>query len=175
MTEQQKEQQPIVPRVSFFHSFPSTWYCLAFWWQTFQQVELPRWLSGKKTCQCRRHVFDPWVRKIPWRKKWQPTPVLLPGEFHGQRNLEGYSPWDYKESDMTVWLTHFQRLEKYFPLMSSIAFIKIYKLSVGTRSQTNFLFCSLLDTLQIFTDLLLLELIIIAIITWDSGYMLGSL
>jgi len=39
-----------------------------------------------------RHWFDPWVRKIPWRRKWQPTPVLLPGESHGQRNLAGYSP-----------------------------------------------------------------------------------
>ena len=44
---------------------------------------------------------DPWVGKIPWRRKWQPTPVFLPGEFHGQRILAGYSPWGYKESDMT--------------------------------------------------------------------------
>ena len=45
--------------------------------------------------------FDPWVRKISWRRKWQPTPVFLPGKFHGQRNLEGYSPWGHKELDMT--------------------------------------------------------------------------
>ena len=45
--------------------------------------------------------FDPWVEKIPWRRKWQPAPVFLPGEFHGQRNLVGYSPWGCKESDMT--------------------------------------------------------------------------
>ena len=38
----------------------------------------------------------PWVRKIPWRRKWQPTPVFLPGKFHGQRNLAGYSSWDCK-------------------------------------------------------------------------------
>ena len=69
---------------------------------------------------------------------------------------------------------HFQRLEKYFPLMSSIAFIKIHTLNVVTRSQTNFSFYSLLGTLQIFTDLFLLELIT-AIITWDSGYVLGTL
>ena len=37
--------------------------------------------------------FNPWVRKIPWRKKWQPTPVFLPGKSHGQRSLPGYSPW----------------------------------------------------------------------------------
>ena len=47
------------------------------------------------TCQCRRrkrYGFDPWVRKIPWRRTWQPTPVFLPGESHGQRKLVGYSP-----------------------------------------------------------------------------------
>ena len=47
--------------------------------------------SGKEpACQCRRHKrcrFDPWVRKIPWRRKWQPTPVFLPGETHGQASL----------------------------------------------------------------------------------------
>ena len=45
--------------------------------------------------------FDPWVRKIPWRRKQQPTPVLLPGKFHGWRSLIGYSPWRCKELDMT--------------------------------------------------------------------------
>ena len=53
--------------------------------------------SGKElTCQyrrCKRHGFDPWVRKIPWRRAWQPTPVSLHGESHGQRSLVGYSPW----------------------------------------------------------------------------------
>ena len=51
-------------------------------------------------------VFDPWVRKIPWRRKWQPTPVLLPGKSHRWRSLVGYSPWDCKELDVTEWL-HF--------------------------------------------------------------------
>ena len=41
----------------------------------------------------RRHRFDPWVGKILWRREWQPTPVFLPGESHGQRSLDGYSPW----------------------------------------------------------------------------------
>ena len=50
-------------------------------------------------------MFDPWVGKLPWRRKWQPTPVFLPGEFHGQRSLAGYSPWCCKESDTTEWLT----------------------------------------------------------------------
>ena len=52
------------------------------------------------TCQCRRHRFNPWVRKIPWRRKWQPTPVFLPGKSHGQRRLEGYNPWGGKESEV---------------------------------------------------------------------------
>ena len=43
-----------------------------------------------------RPGFDPWVGKIPWRRKWLPTPVFLHGEFNGQRSLEGYSPWVHK-------------------------------------------------------------------------------
>ena len=65
----------------------------------------------KKPLQCRRHgryLFHPWfnswvhlwvgpwVRKIPWRRKWQPTPLFLPGESHEQRSLVGYSPWSRK-------------------------------------------------------------------------------
>ena len=53
---------------------------------------LPRWLSGKESaCQYRRQGLDPWVWKIPWRRKWQPTPVFLPRASHGQRSLAGYS------------------------------------------------------------------------------------
>ena len=48
---------------------------------------------------------SPSIRKIPWRRAWQPTPVFLLGEFYGQRSLTGYSPWDYKESDMTEQIT----------------------------------------------------------------------
>ena len=66
---------------------------------------LPWWLSSKESaCQCRRCRgcgFDPWVRKIPWRKKWQPTLVFLPGKLHGQKRLVGYSPWGHKELDVT--------------------------------------------------------------------------
>ena len=43
--------------------------------------------------------------RAPWRRKWKPTPVFLPGKFHGQRSLEGYSPWGHKESDMTEQLS----------------------------------------------------------------------
>ena len=64
-----------------------------------------RWLSGKESsCQrrrCKRHRFDPWARKIPWRRKWQLTPVFLLEKSHGQRSLVGYSPWGHEESDTT--------------------------------------------------------------------------
>ena len=67
-----------------------------------QQKGLPRWHSGKEsTYQCRRRGFEPWVRKIPWRRKWQPTPVFLSGKFHGQKSLAGYSQWSRKELDTT--------------------------------------------------------------------------
>ena len=60
---------------------------------------------AKKNClqygRCKKCRFDPRVRKIPWRRKWQPTAVFLPGKFHGQRSLVGYSPWGHKELDMT--------------------------------------------------------------------------
>ena len=59
-----------------------------------------KWLSCKEpACQCRRHRFDPWIWKTPWRRKWQPTPVFLPGESQGQSSLADYSPWSHKESD----------------------------------------------------------------------------
>ena len=57
--------------------------------------------------QCRRPAFDPWVGKIPWRRKWQPTPVFLPGKSHGQRSLAGYSLRGCKESDTTEQLTRY--------------------------------------------------------------------
>ena len=68
-------------------------------------IYFPGGAGGKKpACQCRRCKrpgFNSWVGKIPWRRKWQPTPVFLPGESHGQKCLAGYSPWGPKESDMT--------------------------------------------------------------------------
>ena len=68
---------------------------------------LPWWLSQERVClQWRRLRFNTWVRKIPWRKEWQPTPVFLSRESHGQRSLVGYSPWDCKESDMTEQLNN---------------------------------------------------------------------
>ena len=71
----------------------------------FSTIGLPRWCSGKEsTCQCRRCKrcgFDPWIKKTAWSRKWQSTPVFLPGKSHGQRSLAGYSPWDHKELDVT--------------------------------------------------------------------------
>ena len=68
-------------------------------------IEISRWCSGKESaCRCRilkRCRFDLWIRKIPHKRTWQPTPIFLPGKFHGQRSLVGYSPWGRKESDMT--------------------------------------------------------------------------
>ena len=54
-------------------------------------------------------VQETWIQSLgqedPWRRKWQPTPVFLPGKCHGQRSLAGYSPWGCKESDMTYQLS----------------------------------------------------------------------
>ena len=72
-------------------------------YDSFQQREinclegLPWWLSGKEsTCQCKRHGFNPWVTKIPRKRKRQPTLVFLPGKSHRKRSLAGYSPWGHK-------------------------------------------------------------------------------
>ena len=62
------------------------------------QVVLVKVPGKESTCQCRRHRrcrFDPWVGKIPWRRKSQATPVFFPGKSHGQRNLAGHSPWGW--------------------------------------------------------------------------------
>ena len=62
---------------------------------------LPGGASGKESRRCKRCRFDPWVRKIPWRKEWQPTPVFLLGKSHGQTSLLGDSPLGHKELDVT--------------------------------------------------------------------------
>ena len=63
--------------------------------------------------------FDLFVRKTLWRREWLPTPVFFPGEFHGQRNLVGYSPWGCKELDMIVWLT----LLLFIPIVGTMPFM----------------------------------------------------
>ena len=62
--------------------------------------------DGKSIClQCQRPGFNPWVGKILWRRKWQPTPLFLPGKSHGQGSLVGYSPRGCRELDTTEQLT----------------------------------------------------------------------
>ena len=69
--------------------------------------DFPMAQQVKNLPEMRRHRrcgfawFNPWVRNIPWRRKWQPAPVFLPGKSHRQRSLVGHSLWDHKESDMT--------------------------------------------------------------------------
>ena len=89
---------------------------------------LPRWLSNKEpACQCwrhRRHVYDPWVRKIHCRRKWQPTPVFLPGKSHGQRSMVGYSPWDCGvEHDLATEHTHTDTTSLYTSIYSNFFFL----------------------------------------------------
>ena len=92
--------------LSYIHS--RTWKettSLAFSTMSVWFMDFPVGASGKEpTCQCTRHKrcgLDPWVGKMPWRRKWQPTAVFLPGNSHGQRNLTSFSPWGHKESDTT--------------------------------------------------------------------------
>ena len=68
---------------------------------------LCRWLSGKESaCQRRRCWFNSWIRKISLSRKWQPASEFLPGKFHRQRSLAGYSSWGHKESDMIEHIHH---------------------------------------------------------------------
>ena len=79
-------------------------YRVAIYTYIHRVWSFPGGASGKEpTCQCRRpkrHGFYPWVGKSPWRRKWQPIPVFLPGKSHGQRSLGGYSPQGHEGSDM---------------------------------------------------------------------------
>ena len=63
--------------------------------------------SKESACKVGDLGLIPGLGRFPWRRAWQPTPVFLPGESHGQRSLEGYSPWGYTESDTTEQLTLF--------------------------------------------------------------------
>ena len=63
---------------------------------TYDKKGFPWWFTDKESaCQCRR--LNLWVRKLPWRRKWLPTPVFFPGKSHGKKSLDGYSPWGCKE------------------------------------------------------------------------------
>ena len=98
MTSRNLKSKWFQKSVKIFHLLH---WCYAFkkieintniWTTMVSQVAL---LVRNLSYQCRRHnrrKFDPWFRKIPWRKAWQPTQIFLPGEFHVQRNLTGYDP-----------------------------------------------------------------------------------
>ena len=97
-----------VPCVLWSHLFYSVKISLRLFFFFFGGI-VDWWLRQLRIClQCGRPRFDPWLGKIPWRRKWQPTPVSLPGESHGQRSLAGYSPWSRKKSDTAEQLTHFR-------------------------------------------------------------------
>ena len=72
------------------------------------RASLAAW-TEKLLLQSRRRRLDPLVGKILWRREWQSTPALLPGEFHGQRSLAGCSPWGRKKSDTTEQLADFDK------------------------------------------------------------------
>ena len=73
-------------------------FTVGFYSLVKEVMGLPWRLTGKEsTCQGRRCKFNPWVGKTPWRRKWQPTPVSLPGKSYGQSNLAGYRPWGSKK------------------------------------------------------------------------------
>ena len=79
-------------------------FCQTFYCNSRKASQVAEWWRICLVCQwrrCKRCGFDPWIRKIPWSMKWQPTPVFLPGKSQGQRRLVGYSPRGCKESDMT--------------------------------------------------------------------------
>ena len=93
-------------------------FCLIFMYVCMWASQV---VCGKESdCQCRRRRFNPWSRKIPWRRKWRPTPVFLPGKSYGQRRLVGYSSWGGKESDRTEQLSVFMYLFERAPVVTYV-------------------------------------------------------
>ena len=95
----------------------------------------PRWCSGKEsTCQCKRHKrpgFNLWVRKIPWRREWQPTLVFLLGESCGQRSLVGYTVHEVSKGE--IWLSdwaHTHTLTELRPTTFCFCWLPTFKLGV---------------------------------------------
>ena len=98
-----KERMPV--RVQVGASIYVSYYCYhqEIWYTRLKWGSLT--MNTTYMLACVLHHFSLWVRKIPWRRNWWPTPVFLPGESHGQRSLGGSSPWCWKESDMIEGLT----------------------------------------------------------------------
>ena len=98
--------------------------------------------------QEKRCGFDPWVGKIPWRKKWQPNPVFLLGKSHGQKSMASYSSWGLKESDTTEGLsththTHTQThttqfAQQYGPLMQESDFLPLVGMECPSKTCKSF-------------------------------------
>ena len=90
-----------IPQLHCYHHRPTVFSLLRFDIK-LHVMKLPWWLSQYSIClQCRKPGFNPWVRKISWRRKWQSTPIFLPGISCGRRSLVDYSPRGRKESDTT--------------------------------------------------------------------------
>ena len=85
---------------------------LCFYVEKYIEIFILTWdfpsgsVGKESSCPCRRCGLHLWAGKIPWGRRWWPTPVFLLGEFHGQRRLVDYSPWGHTESDTTEQLTH---------------------------------------------------------------------
>ena len=80
--------------------------------------------GGESACQCRRYKscrFDPWVRKIPWRRPWRPTLVFLPGKSHGQRSLVGYGPWGCRVRHDSSDLAFTHKAKAKFPFLTEFS------------------------------------------------------
>ena len=75
--------------------------------QYLLSIILGIYYGRKEGNKCKKCGFDPWVRKTPWRRKWQPALIFLLGKSHVQRSLVGYSSWGCKESDTTEWLHYY--------------------------------------------------------------------
>ena len=94
---------------------PILLYCLDvslyYWMSLASPIQFPWWLCGKESAHqcriwCRIRGLDSWVRKIPLKRKRQPTPAFVPGKSHGKRSLVGYRPWGHKESGTSWWLNN---------------------------------------------------------------------
>ena len=86
-----------------------------------QKRGFPGGSDSKKIClQCKRPGSDPWVGKTSWRREWLSTSVFLPGEFHGQKSLVGYSPWGRRELDTQMTPTLLQKAEELKSLLMKV-------------------------------------------------------
>ena len=117
-----------------FSILPTTTVFFKWHWPTFAS---PMAQAVRDPLQCKkhkRHGFNPWVRKIPWRRKWQPTPVFLPGKSRVQRGLADYSSWDHKESEWlitgahthTSWPTFSSKMATYSPFPQGLVWTVLF-------------------------------------------------